>query len=106
MNADAPAKLLNNDEFPVALAKLRGWAEVEGEDAIRKMYTFRDFNIAFSFMMKVAEHARRLNHHPTWINSYNKVDIVLTTHDLGGVSTLDIRLAHLIEEAADASVQQ
>ena len=104
--ADSVAKILSNDELAASLAKLNGWSEIEGEDAMRKIFTFRDFDMAFSFMARVAEHARKLNHHPTWINAYNKVDIVLTTHDLGAISTLDVRLAHLIEEAAQQTTEQ
>ena len=100
------AKILSYENLALALGKLKGWTEIEGEDAMRKVFTFRDFDMAFSFMMRVAEHARSLNHHPTWINSFNKVDIVLTTHDVGGISTLDVRLAHLIEEAAQQSLEQ
>ena len=100
------AKILSYEDLALALGKLKGWTEIEGEDAMRKVFTFRDFDTAFSFMMRVAEHARTLNHHPTWINAYNKVDIVLTTHDVGGISTLDVRLAHLIEEAAQQVLEQ
>lgn len=106
MSDDTRAKILSNDELAAALAKLNGWTEIEGQDAIRKLYTFRDFDAAFSFMIRVAEHARKMNHHPTWINAYKRVDVVLTTHDLGGVSTLDIRMAHLMEEAAVAEGAQ
>ena len=102
MSTEPRAKILNNEEFAQALARLKGWAEVEGEDAIRKLYTFRDFDKAFAFMTRVAVHCRRLNHHPTWINAYNRIDVVLTTHDVGGVSTNDIRLANLMDEAAEA----
>ena len=106
MSDETRAKILSNDELATALAKLKDWKEVEAEDAIRKLYTFRDFDAAFSFMIRVAEHARKMNHHPTWINAYKRVDVVLTTHDLGGVSTLDIRMAHLMDEAAAAEGAQ
>ena len=83
-----------------ALAGLDGWSEVEGRDAIAKQFRFRDFNQAFGFMARVALRAERADHHPEWFNVYNRVEIVLSTHDAGGVSEKDIALARFIDAAA------
>jgi 4a-hydroxytetrahydrobiopterin dehydratase len=83
-----------------ALAELKGWSEVAGRDAIRKEFKFKDFNQAFGFMSRVALLAERMDHHPEWFNVYNKVDIVLSTHDAGGLSERDIKLATFIDSAA------
>jgi 4a-hydroxytetrahydrobiopterin dehydratase len=83
-----------------ALATLTGWTEVEGRDAIGKSFKFKDFSHAWGFMTQVALQAEKLDHHPEWFNVYNRVDIVLTTHDAGGLSPRDIQLAGLIDEAA------
>jgi len=80
-----------------ALAELSGWSPVEDRDAIRKSYRFKDFTEAFGFMARVALLAEKADHHPEWFNVYNKVDIVLTTHDAGGLSARDIKLAKAID---------
>ncbi len=83
-----------------AIAALEGWTEVQGRDAIRKSFTFADFSAAWGFMTRVALAAEKADHHPEWSNVYNKVEIVLSTHDDGGVSEKDIALARFIESAA------
>ncbi|MBV8392381.1 MAG: 4a-hydroxytetrahydrobiopterin dehydratase [Alphaproteobacteria bacterium] len=83
-----------------AIASLKGWTEVEGRDAIRKSLKFADFNQAWGFMCRVALQAEKADHHPEWSNVYNKVDIVLSTHDAGGLSAKDIALATFIDAAA------
>ena len=83
-----------------ALAELPGWALVEGRDAIEKSFKFKTFSQAWGFMTRVALAAEKLNHHPEWFNVYNRVDIVLTTHDCGGLSDLDLKLAKRIEAYA------
>ncbi len=83
-----------------ALASLAGWAEVAGRDAIRREFKFKDFNAAFGFMSRVALMAERLDHHPEWSNVYNRVEIVLSTHDAGGLSERDLKLAAFIDAAA------
>jgi len=84
-----------------ALARLAGWQDVEGRDAIRKTFTFKSFNAAWGFMSRIALIAEKMDHHPEWCNVYGKVDITLTSHDCGGVSQRDIDLAHSIEACAD-----
>ena len=67
-----------------ALSGLAGWSEVEGRDAIRRAFAFKDFNEAFGFMSRVALAAERMDHHPEWFNVWNRVEITLSTHDAGG----------------------
>lgn len=83
-----------------ALAALPGWAELPGRDAIAKSFKFADFGVAFAFMTRVALKAEKMDHHPEWFNVYNKVDIVLSTHDAGGLTMLDVELARFVEAAA------
>tara|TARA_R110002072_G_scaffold299001_1_gene473783 strand:- start:1213 stop:1545 length:333 start_codon:yes stop_codon:yes gene_type:complete len=83
-----------------ALGPLKHWKKVKGRDAIAKAYKFKDFNEAFGFMSRVALKAEEMNHHPEWFNVYNQVLVTLTTHDAGGVSSLDIKLAKHIDSIA------
>jgi 4a-hydroxytetrahydrobiopterin dehydratase len=92
-------KLAGDDRARV-LAGLKGWTEVEGRDAISKRYTFADFNAAFGFMARVALMAEKLDHHPEWFNVYKTVDVTLSTHDAGGVTERDIKLAEAMDELA------
>jgi 4a-hydroxytetrahydrobiopterin dehydratase len=73
-----------------ALATLEDWSEVAGRDAIARTFTFADFNAAFGFMTRVALVAEKSDHHPEWRNVYRTVEVVLTTHDAGGVTERDI----------------
>lgn len=83
-----------------ALAALQGWTEVSGRDAIRKGFKFSDFNETWGFMTRVALAADKADHHPEWSNVYNTVEIVLSTHDAGGVTEKDVALARFIDDAA------
>jgi 4a-hydroxytetrahydrobiopterin dehydratase len=94
------AEKLSGDARKVALAELAGWSEVDGRDAICKSFRFEDFNQAFGFMMRTALMAERMDHHPEWFNVYNRVDVTLATHDAGGVTGRDVRLAHFMDKAA------
>lgn len=78
-------------------ATLPEWRMAEGRDAIRREYRFRDFSEAWGFMARVALLAEAQDHHPEWSNTYNKVDIVLSTHDAGGLSERDLKLARAID---------
>ena len=80
-----------------ALAKLKGWKKVSGRGAIHKSFKFADFNEAWGFMTRVALAAEKADHHPEWSNVYNKVEITLSTHDAGGLSAKDIKLAEFID---------
>ncbi|CAB3624054.1 MAG: 4a-hydroxytetrahydrobiopterin dehydratase [Achromobacter pulmonis] len=84
----------------IALAALSGWQAVAMRDAIEKRFRFANFNAAFGFMTRVAMFAEKLNHHPEWTNVYNRVDVMLTTHDAGGVTELDVRMAQFMDEVA------
>lgn len=78
-------------------AALPDWSMVEGRDAIRRGFRFRDFSEAWGFMSRVALLAEAQDHHPEWSNVYNRVEVLLTTHDAGGLSERDIRLARAID---------
>ncbi|MGI8840901.1 MAG: 4a-hydroxytetrahydrobiopterin dehydratase [Caulobacteraceae bacterium] len=82
-----------------ALAQLTGWAPAEGRDAIAKTFRFKDFNAAFGWMTRVALAAEKLDHHPEWLNVYNRVDVTLATHDAGGVTELDVMLGRIMDAA-------
>jgi 4a-hydroxytetrahydrobiopterin dehydratase len=83
-----------------ALRKLKGWSEVAGRDAIAKKFTFKDFNEAFGFMARAALVAEKMDHHPEWFNVYKTVDVTLSTHDAGGVTELDLKLAAEMDRLA------
>ncbi len=85
-----------------ALVGLEGWTAVDGRDAIQKTFRFKDFNAAFGFMTRVALAAEKADHHPEWFNVYNRVDVVLTTHDADGVSERDVAMAQFMDAAAEA----
>lgn len=83
-----------------AVARLQGWRAADNRDAIVKEFRFNDFNQAFAFMTRVALFAEKHDHHPEWSNLYNRVDVMLTTHDSGGVTDKDVALAHFMDQAA------
>lgn len=83
-----------------ALAGLPGWREAEGRDAIERTYRFGDFNEAFGFMARVALVAEKMDHHPEWRNVYRTVEVTLTTHDSGGLTERDVRLARAMDAIA------
>ena len=83
-----------------ALRELSGWIEVQGRDAIARTFTFEDFNQAFGFMTRVALVAEKNDHHPEWRNVYKTVDVVLATHDAGGVTSRDVELAKAMNTIA------
>ena len=83
-----------------ALSSIKSWKKVRGRDAIQKSFRFADFNEAWGFMTRVAMVAEKSDHHPEWSNVYNKVEIVLSTHDAGGLSEKDVALAKVIDSIA------
>jgi len=85
-----------------ALRKLGGWTEVQGRDAIAKTFVFKDFNEAFGFMARVALIAEKMDHHPEWSNVYKTVQVTLSTHDAGGLTDRDVRLAAEMDRVAGA----
>jgi 4a-hydroxytetrahydrobiopterin dehydratase len=88
---------LSEAERAEALDGLPDWDYDEARDAITRSLSFADFNAAFGFMARVALMAEKADHHPEWLNVWNRVDILLTTHDAGGLSHRDIALAEAID---------
>ena len=91
-------KKLSITDRNAAIKKLKGWQLVKDRNAITKTFKFKDFNAAFSWMTAMALHAEKLDHHPEWFNVYNKVIVTLSTHDVGGISNLDIKFAKIMNE--------
>jgi 4a-hydroxytetrahydrobiopterin dehydratase len=91
---------LGPDAITTAMAGIDGWTLEEGGSAISKAFQFKTFNAAFGFMTRCALAAEKLDHHPEWSNVYNKVDVRLTTHDAGGLTNLDFRLAKRMDRFA------
>jgi len=94
------AELLSAEARKSALQGLAGWAEVSGREAIAKTFVFKDFNEAFGFMTRAALVAEKSDHHPEWGNVYKTVEVTLSTHDAGGVTELDIKLAEAMDTLA------
>jgi 4a-hydroxytetrahydrobiopterin dehydratase len=94
------AQKLSGEARKSALARLKGWTEVNGRDAITKKFVFADFNQAFGFMTRAALVAEKLDHHPEWFNVYKNVEVTLSTHDAGGLTDLDIKLAETMDKLA------
>ena len=92
-----PIAELTDAERTAALAELPGWALSREGKAIERTFTFADFVEAFGFMTRVAILAEKADHHPEWFNVYNRVEITLTTHDAGGLSTRDVAMAKAID---------
>jgi 4a-hydroxytetrahydrobiopterin dehydratase len=88
---------LTEAERTAALASLPGWQPAADRDAIVKSFKFKDFVEAFGFMASVALLAEKADHHPEWSNVYNRVEILLTTHDCDGLSARDVALAKAID---------
>jgi 4a-hydroxytetrahydrobiopterin dehydratase len=88
---------LNEHERAAALDALGEWDYDETRDALTRQFVFADFVEAFGFMTRVAIIAEKSDHHPEWSNIYNRVDVLLTTHDAGGLSTRDVALATAID---------
>jgi 4a-hydroxytetrahydrobiopterin dehydratase len=91
---------LTGTQRQAALRKLHGWSEVEDRDAIRKSYHFSNFSEAWGFLSRIALAAEKMDHHPEIFNVYNRVEIILSTHDADGVSEKDVALAEAIDELA------
>ena len=91
---------LSTTERRKALATLKGWQKQRGRDAITKKFTFKDFSTTFGWMSRVAMKAEQIDHHPEWFNVYNRVEVILTTHDASGISQLDIDMARFMDRIA------
>jgi 4a-hydroxytetrahydrobiopterin dehydratase len=96
---------LSQDEIGIEVTKIKGWNTTETEK-ISKEFQFKNFVQAFGFMTKVAMEAEKMNHHPEWFNVYNRVKIELVTHDLGGISTYDIKFADTINKLYEDNEHQ
>ena len=94
------AQKLTGEARAAALSKLGGWSEVQGRDAIAKTFVFKDFNAAFGFMARVALVAEKMDHHPEWRNVYKTVEVTLSTHDAGGLTERDLKLAEAMDRIA------
>jgi 4a-hydroxytetrahydrobiopterin dehydratase len=86
-----------------AMSTLSSWKKTRGRDAIEKTFVFADFNAAFAWMSRVAMMAEKLDHHPEWSNVYKTVKVTLTTHDAGGLSDLDVKMARFMDNTAGAA---
>jgi 4a-hydroxytetrahydrobiopterin dehydratase len=91
---------LKPKERTAALKRLKGWHYVERGSAIARTFTFADFSEAFGFMARAALIAEKMNHHPDWSNAYKTVNVVLTTHEAGGLTERDVRLAEAMDRIA------
>src|SRR3974390_2915576 len=91
---------LSAGERKSALAALPGWTDVQGREAIARTFVFKDFNEAFGFMSRAALVAEKHDHHPEWRNVYKTVEVVVATHDAGGVTERDIALAKAMNAIA------
>ena len=86
-------------EITEILSQGAGWAQLPAREAIQKAFSFQDFCEAFSWMTRLALLAEKMDHHPEWLNVYNKVEVTLATHDVNGLSERDFQLAQLMNEA-------
>jgi 4a-hydroxytetrahydrobiopterin dehydratase len=93
-------KRLTESERASLWSELDGWSLMSDRDAIRRSLKFKDFNAAWGFMTRVALAAEAMDHHPEWSNVWNKVEIVLSTHDAGGLTKRDADLAVTIDKIA------
>ena len=96
-----PIEQLTEEERAEALDELDEWDFDEARDAITRTFTFADFSEAFAFMTRVALLAEKADHHPEWSNVWNRVVILLTTHDAGGLSQRDVDMAEAIDLLVD-----
>ena len=93
------AKVLSSKEVTELINPIAAeWHVIDDGTKIKKTFKFKSFIEAFSFMSKIAIYAEKKNHHPEWCNVYNKVEITLTTHDVGGITDKDIDLINFIEK--------
>jgi 4a-hydroxytetrahydrobiopterin dehydratase len=94
------AQKLDETARKAIATRLPGWHLVQGRDAISRTFTFKDFNAAFGFMTRAALVAEAMNHHPEWFNVWNRVDVTLSSHDAGGLTEKDLKLAEAMDRIA------
>ena len=88
---------ISEAERSLAISELEMWHDEKARNAISKTFRFKNFNEAFAFMTRIAMEAEKNNHHPEWSNVYNSVSITLTSHDVGGISERDLKMARFID---------
>lgn len=93
---------LNEEQRAAALDRLGEWDYDDARDALTRSFLFADFSEAFAFMARVALLAEKFDHHPEWSNVWNRVDMLLTTHDAGGLSERDVRMAEAVDRLLQA----
>lgn len=104
LQASSKVAKFTDEERETELQPLKssGWTDVEGRDAIYKEFKFKNFNQAFGFMSRVALMSEKMDHHPEWFNVYSRVQVTLSTHDCGGLSSKDVKLAKFMDRAASS----
>lgn len=95
-----PKPCLTTDELTTALETLEGWTAEEDGKAVTRTFKFGTFTQAFAFMTAAALTAEKMDHHPEWFNVYKTVEVTLATHDAGGLTGLDVKLAKFMNRAA------
>ena len=93
---DETYRKLDSDEIELRLSRISNWTL--DKDRIKKTFEFKNFGDAFAFMTRMAIEIERMNHHPEWFNVYNKINVELTTHDVGGISHFDFKLAEIMDD--------
>ncbi|HEY4113582.1 MAG TPA: 4a-hydroxytetrahydrobiopterin dehydratase [Rhizomicrobium sp.] len=92
----------NEEALSSALRDLPDWRKADGREAIARTFKFKDFSEAFAFMTRAALLAEKMDHHPEWLNVYNRAEVTLSTHDAGGVTDKDIAMAKAMDEFSRA----
>jgi len=90
-------KKLDDRTLAAEMKDLPEWDRVEGRSAIKRTFKFKNFNEAFAFMTRVAMKAEQMDHHPEWFNVYNRIEVTLSTHDAGGLTSRDIEIAKFMD---------
>ena len=94
------AEKLTDQQISELMSNLTGWEKVKDREAIAKTFKFKDFSEAFGWMTRAALQAEKMNHHPEWFNVWNRVEVTLATHDAGGLTVLDMKLAGQMNKLA------
>ena len=92
-------------EISDSLSQVAGWASTPDRDAIQKTFSFQDFSEAFSWMTRIALLAEKMDHHPEWLNVYNRVEVTLSSHDVDGLSERDVKFAEFIDATLNTFTQ-
>ncbi len=98
--AENGVEKFSQEQIASGLQELDGWDRLPDKDAIIRTFTFKNFSQAWAFMSRAALLAEKMNHHPEWFNVYNRVEVTLNTHDVGGLSALDFKMARLMDKYA------